>query len=212
MTHIITTNDCKGVFGYSDNVTVCGKTREEHDRNLQVFLDVAKRYNITFNESKCVFATESIKLLGYEVRNGTLKPDPDRVKALVDMAPPKNKKDHQRILGLFSYYAQWIPNYSETLKPLIGTTHFPWSSDAQLAFESLKQTLANATLHSIDESLPFKVETDASDTTIAATLSHNQRPVAFFARTLVRHETKYASVEKEAQAIYEAVMKWAHLL
>ena len=98
------------------------------------------------------------------------------------------------------------------MKPLICTTTFPWSSEAQLAFDTLKSVLSNATLHSIDETEPFQVETDASDTTIAATLSQNKRPVAFFARTLVKHEVKYASVEKEALAIYEAIMKWSHLL
>ena len=177
ITHIVTTNDCKGVLSYSDNVTVCGKTKEEHDVNLKYFLEVARKYNITFNEQKCVFSSDSIKLLGYEVSNGTLKPDQDRVKALFDMKPPSNKRELQRILGLFSYYAQWIKNYSETLKPIIQTTDFPWSSSAQHAFDTLKNMLATATLHSIDETKPFKVETDASDTTIAATL---------LAKTIVR--------------------------
>ena len=212
ISHIIKSNDCKATFNYSDNVTVCGKNKSDHDQNLQYFIDVAKKHNITFNESKSILSTDSIKLLGYEVSNQTLKPDQDRVKALHDMRPPQNMKDHQRVLGLFSYYAQWIPNYSETVKPLIGITTFPWSSSAQQAFNTLKNTLSNATLHSIDDSQPFQVETDASDTTIAATLTQNKRPVAFFARTLVKHEIKYASVEKEALAIFESIMKWAHLL
>ena len=60
MTQIIEDNECEGVFGYSDNVTVCGHDKVEHDRNLRKFLEVAKSYNITFNESKSVIAAESL--------------------------------------------------------------------------------------------------------------------------------------------------------
>ena len=61
-------------------------------------------------------------------------------------------------------------------------------------------------------SVPFTCETDASDTTLAATLTQNERPVAFFARTLLSHESNYRSVEKEALAIVEALAKWSDLL
>ena len=80
------------------------------------------------------------------------------------------------------------------------------------AFNLLKRDIANATLRSIDESLPFLVETDASDYAIAATLSQQGRPVAFFSRTLNRSELKHATIEKEAAAIIEAVRKWKHYL
>ena len=146
------------------------------------------------------------------MRNGTLKPDKDRVQALMDMLPPKSDKELKKILGLFSYYAQWIPMYSEVAKPLINTSSFSWSPAAQSGFETLKEILKTAVLHSIDMDIPLKCETDASDTTIAATLTQNERPVAFFARTLLSHESNYLSVEKEALAIVEALTKWSDLL
>ena len=51
---IISVNDCKSTFAYLDDITVCGKTKEEHDKNLEKFLSVAKACNLTFNERKCV--------------------------------------------------------------------------------------------------------------------------------------------------------------
>jgi len=56
------------------------------------------------------------------------------------------------------------------------------------------------------------LETDASENAISATLNQQDRPVAFFSRTLNLNERRHVSVEKEALAIVEAVRKWAHLL
>lgn len=64
----------------------------------------------------------------------------------------------------------------------------------------------------IDEAVPFEVETDAFDSTIAAVLTQARRPVAFFSRTLQGPERRHAAVEKEAKAIIESVRQWRHYL
>ena len=65
---------------------------------------------------------------------------------------------------------------------------------------------------SIDESIPFEVETDASDYAIAATLDQAGQPVAFFSRTLNKSEVNHTAIEKEAYAIVEALRNWRYLL
>ena len=64
----------------------------------------------------------------------------------------------------------------------------------------------------IDEDIAFKVETDASEVAIAATLNQAGRPVAFFSRTLQGPEVRLPSIEKEAQAIIESIRHWKHYL
>ena len=44
-----------GTYAYLDDVTICGKTQEEHDKNLKKFLETAKRLNINYNKDKCYF-------------------------------------------------------------------------------------------------------------------------------------------------------------
>ena len=39
--------DC---FAYLDNITICGLSQEQHDKNLELFLSASKADNLTFNE------------------------------------------------------------------------------------------------------------------------------------------------------------------
>ena len=207
MNDFITSEGLLDTFAYLDNVTICGKNQAHHDYNLERFLKAAKSRNLTYNPQKCVFSTKTLNILGNVVSEGEIRPDPDRMKALYDLPPPRTKKELKRILGLFSYYSQWINNFSAKIRPLISNIDYPLNCEALDAFNLLKRDIANATLRSIDESLPFLVETDASDYAIAATLSQQGRPVAFFSRTLNRSELKHSTIEKEAAAIIEAVRK-----
>ena len=88
----------------------------------------------------------------------------------------------------------------------------PLGNDALKSFEILKNDVEHSVLQYVDEDKPFVVETDASDYAIAATLSQDNRPVAFFSRTLNPSERKHSAVEKEAHAIVESVRKWRHYL
>ena len=115
-------------------------------------------------------------------------------------------------MGIFSHYFRWIPNFSEKLHPLTKVTRYPLTKEQTEAFKCLKQEIAKSSLVAIDSSLPFEIETDASEHAIAASLIQNGRPIAFFSGTLTSAEQKQSSVEKEAYAIVEAIRKWRYLL
>lgn len=209
---IIRKSGLKDTFAYVDNVTICGTSPESHNTNLAAFMSAANSYGLTFNSSKSILAQPSIRLLGYEVSKNSIKPDPDRMKALRELPPPHNTKAQQRVIGLFAYYSQWIRKYSEKIRPLVINKSFPLSPAAHDAFNLLKAELEHAAIVSVDQNVPFVVETDASDVAISATLNQNGKPVAFFSRTLSQSEQHYASIEKEAHAVVESIRKWRHYL
>ena len=210
--NIILNANLKDTFAYVDNLTICGNSEAEHKDNLNAFLAVAEKYGLTFNDSKSHIAKTSIRLLGYEVSQNAVRPDPERMQPLRDLPLPVNMKTQQRVVGIFAYYSQWIHKYSDKIHPLVSNSTFPLPATCQEAFHQLKRELENAVIVNIDRTLPLTIETDASDVAIAATLNQQGRPVAFFSRTLSRTERHYASVEKEAHAVVEAIRKWRHYL
>ena len=102
-----------------DNLTICGMTLEEHDKNLKQFWEAAKHCNLTFNNAKCVFRTTLLDFLGYSTSYGEIKPDIERLKPLKEFPMPHDTKSLKRVIGLFSYYSKWIRNFSEKIAPLV---------------------------------------------------------------------------------------------
>ena len=148
---IISKFNCKGTFEYLDDITVCDQTSEEHYKNLKTFLKAAEKCNLTLSENKCVYATNTIKLLGYQISDGSLQLDPDRFASILNLPASTIPKELQRIVEMFSYYALWLPKFSEKIKPLINATAFPLPNEVLLALKTLKNNLATATLSVINE-------------------------------------------------------------
>ena len=64
---IIEKHQLKDTYAYLDNVTVAGRTQEEHDTNVAKFLEVTKQRNLTLNHEKTISSTGRVKLLRYEL-------------------------------------------------------------------------------------------------------------------------------------------------
>lgn len=210
--YIIKSENLEGVYAYLDDITICGRNQADHDKNLKKFLLVVRKYNFTINEKKSSYSLKSIKLLGYLIENNALKPDPIRLEPLRKLPVPADSQSLKRAIGMFAHYSKWIPCFSEKIHRLVSCKSFPLSEICVNDFEKLKLDIAKSAVTSIKDNIPFVVETDASEHSIAATLSQAGRPVAFFSRTLSKCEQNHSSVEKEAYSIVEAIKKWRHFL
>ena len=117
MMKFVDENDLEASFPYLDNVTICGKDQEDHDTNMEDFLEAAKRKNLCYNTEKCIFSTRHLPIFGYIIEEGTIWPNPDRLRPLHELPIPHDSRSMSRCLGLFSHYSQWIPRFSDRIKP-----------------------------------------------------------------------------------------------
>ena len=150
--------------------------------------------------------------MGYNISHPEIKPDPERLQALIDLPAPQTPKELKRTNGLFAYYSRCIIQFSRKPGPLLQATKFPLTDDALTSFETLKSELFKTSLSVIRDNVPFEVENDASDYAIAAILAQQGKPVAYFSRSLNSCEKHYPTVKKEATAMIEAVRKCSHFL
>ena len=112
---------------------------------------------------------------------------------------------------MFAYYAKWISSFADKVRPLVKCKSFSVTDSALKSFELLKTELAKAALRSADESLPFSVECDASDSSFCD-FESRRAPRSVHVSNTSRKRRHYPAFKKVATAIIEAVRKWSHLL
>lgn len=110
--------DLAGVFIFFYDFLVTGETREELLSNLrQVFLR-CRLHNLKLQLKKCRFFLQELPWLGHIIGQGTLKPDPNKMKAIVDMPDPASPADLLRLLGMVTYLDKFCSNLAGLTRPL----------------------------------------------------------------------------------------------
>ena len=78
---------------YVDDMLVKSAQEVCHLDDLRETIDTLRLYNIKLNPSKCVFNVTSGKFLGFMVLQCGVEANPDKVRAIMEMAPPKSIKE-----------------------------------------------------------------------------------------------------------------------
>jgi hypothetical protein len=139
------------------------------------------------------------------------------VKAIGNIAPPKNRKELRRFIGMVNYYRDMWVRRSHVLAPLAEltskTVKWKWTEEHQTAFDDMKKIIAKEVLlayPNFDEE--FVIHTDASHTQLGAVISQNGRPIAFYSRKLKPEQTRYTTTERELLSIVETLKEFRNML
>ncbi len=74
--------------------------------------------NLRLNKSKCKFLQPELKYIGHVIGGQTLKPDLDKISAIVSFPHLEGKRDVQRFLCMVNYLAKFCSGLSEMVAPL----------------------------------------------------------------------------------------------
>ena len=196
------------VVNYLDDVLIGGETQAEHDKAYNEVMKIVRENNIELNDKKCKLNVTEINFLGHIFGKGTIRPDPQRFSALLEMALPTSQKELRRLIGLFVYFSKWVPNFSDTALPLFLAQQenlFPLSNECVESINQIKNAIVKALLYIPKDNVPLVLETDASLSSVAGILTQEGRPVAFYSHKLSNTEKRWSVVELEAFAIYKAI-------
>jgi transposase InsO family protein len=166
---------------------------------------------------KCQFAQQEIRYLGHILSGKGVHTDPAKLSAVQQWPTPSNVRQLRGFLGLTGYYRKFVRNFAVIARPLTNLlkkhTIFVWTSEHQLAFDTLKQALCSAPVLGIpDFSQVFAIETDACQTGVGAVLLQNGHPLAYISKPLGAKNQGLSTYEKEYLAILIAVDHWRSYL
>ncbi len=208
---------------YLDDIIIYSQDWQRHMVHLREVLRALRGAGLTANPKKCAVGRVEVHYLGFHLGHGQVRPQIDKTAAIAACPRPKTKKEVRQFLGLAGYYRRFIPDYSELTSLLTDLTKkevpdtVPWTERCQQVFTQVKVALCGGPLlHYPDFSLPFLLQTDASDRGLGAVLTQEiggeERPVLYISRKLSKRETMYSTIEKECLAIRWAVLTLRYYL
>ena len=127
---------------------------------------------IKLNDKKCVIKTKECNFFDMLYTPDGVKPSPNKVRAVENLEPPKNKQELHTFLGMATM--------KEKVKSLICIT---------------------TTLTYNDRNEPVALHVDASIKGLGAALFQNNRPIAFASKAFTLTKTRYANIERELLAV-----------
>ena len=148
--------------------------------------DIHRSYNMKLNPSKCVFGVMVGKFVGFMVSQRGIKANPDKIRAIVEMTPPRNIKEVQSLNGKVAALNRFMSRATDKCLPFFCTLKksFEWTTKCQQAFEDLKAYLFSPLLLSplqLGEELFLFL--DVSPTTVSPALIREedkvQKPVYY---------------------------------
>ncbi len=166
---------------YLDDLLCISKiSLEDHLERLEKVFRRLCNAGLKINAENLTFCALEIEYLGYVLTRNGIKPQSNKVQAILAIKPPTGVKQLRHFFGIVQYYHDLWARQSKILSPLTslveecgqtkttkakGTKKIPWHWDEvhQRAFDRAKATIAkDVVLAYPDYSKVFKIYTDAS--------------------------------------------------
>ncbi|GKU94694.1 hypothetical protein SLEP1_g8146 [Rubroshorea leprosula] len=90
---------------------------EDHLTDLEETFNNLRKNRMRWNPAKCIFGVESGKFLGFMVSRRGIEVNPEKIKAIAEMEPPKSVKDVQRLTGRVAALHRFISKLADKCLP-----------------------------------------------------------------------------------------------
>ena len=155
MTKMFEPQLCRSIEVYIDDMVIKSKLVSEHVGDLTNIFEILRKHKLHLNASKCSFGVGSGKFLGYMVTHKGIKVNPDQIKAINSLQPPRNPKEVQKLAGMTAALNRFISRSADRCRPFFLLLHkwkgFKWTEECAMAFQQLKEYLSRPPIMSSPE-------------------------------------------------------------
>lgn len=203
---------------YLDDIIIASVDLEDHLCILGDVLRTLRNNGLELRMDKCKFVYEELDYLGYRANPKGIRPSDQHIQAIQNYPVPRNIKEVQRCLGLFSYFRRFVSSFSTIAKPLSNLLKdkaiFVFNDFCLRAFNILRDKLINSPVLAIyNPSRETELHCDASAVGFGSVLLQKQEdgklhPIAYFSKTASSDEAKLHSYELETLSIIYALKRF----
>ena len=221
----------KNISIYLDDALLFGKEFSEYLIIHEEFFKAIRAFGLRLNIQKCTFLTKETEFLGRRISSKGYGIVPKYVQGIMDMPPPKNKKQLAGMIGKVSWLREFcgtrlnenvsLTSFTELMHTLYRLRNEPgkfiWTDAAKRAWGKVKSRLSTAPVLSFaDFDHEFAMTTDASDVGAAAVLTQcidgQLKLIGSVSKTFTSEQTRWTATEKETNAIVFGVQKFHYFL
>ncbi|GKV49673.1 hypothetical protein SLEP1_g56411 [Rubroshorea leprosula] len=210
---------------YVDDIVVKSSRAEDHLTDLAETFNNLRRCSMKLNPAKCTFGVESGKFLGFMVSRRGIEVNPEKIKAIEEMKPPRSTKYVQRLAGRVAALHRFISKSTDKCLPFFKVLRtaaqkdetgkprkFNWTTKCQVAFDELKAYLSSPPLLTkAQEGEILYLYLGIFDTAVSAVLvremGKQQQLVYYASKVLQEAEQRYSIAEKAALAVVVTARK-----
>ena len=130
---------------FIDDMMVKSVKDELHVNHLAESFQVLKDYKIKLNPTKCAIGVFAGKFLGFIVNSYGIEANLNKIKDVLDMQPPSNTKEIQRLTERIATLSRFVSRSSDKCQPFFQVLKkaFHWDAHCEEAFSALKTYLSS---------------------------------------------------------------------
>ena len=209
----------KNIEVYIDDMVVKSKMVSEHVGDLTNIFKILRGHQLRLNASKCSFGVGSGKFLGYMETHRGIEVNPNQVKAINSLQPPRNPKEVQKLTGMMAALNRFISRSADRCRPFFLLMNkwkgFEWTEKCAQAFQQLKDYLSHPPIMSSPEAdevlfAYIAVAPHVVSLVLIRVDNGKQRLVYYVSKSLHEAEIRYLPLEKAILAVVHGTRKLPH--
>ena len=107
----------RSVQVYVDDMLVKSVRENDHLSDLQETFNTFRLYNMKLNPSKCAFGVTAGKFLGFMVSQRGIEVNPEKVRAILELEPPRTVKAVQSLNGKVAALNRFVSKATDKCLP-----------------------------------------------------------------------------------------------